>query len=209
MPDDVTDKVAVNPKRKSIIDAATALFMERGFGDVSMDTIAARADVSKRTVYSHFENKEHLYEGIMSEACACQLVSTTLTEDLISTMPVRDFMTAFGRDFLTNLVETDTIALYRALVCQAEKFPELGKKFYEFGPVHTIGHLAGYLDRQIEEGAVDIKDSAVAAQQFLSMLAMTLVMELATGARETYSAEEITHHVDQTVEMFFKAYGTD
>ncbi|MDA0238946.1 MAG: TetR/AcrR family transcriptional regulator [Proteobacteria bacterium] len=207
MPDDIADNVTLNPKRRAIIDAATELFMERGFGDVSMDTIAARADVSKRTVYSHFENKEHLYEGIMSEACACHIYSTLLTEDVISTMPVREFMTAMGRDFLTAIVRSDSIALYRALVCQAEKFPELGKKFYEFGPIHTTKGLAEYLALQVEKKTLDIKDPMIAAQQFLSMIAMTLIMEMATGARDSYSDKEISTHVDSTVDMFFKAYG--
>ena len=69
MPDDVVQNQIANPKRDAIVAAATELFLEHGFGDVSMDAIAAKAEVSKRTVYSHFENKARLFEGIMSDVC--------------------------------------------------------------------------------------------------------------------------------------------
>ncbi len=70
MPDDLARNKIVSPKRDAIVVAATELFLEHGFGDVSMDTIAAKAEVSKRTVYSHFENKAQLFEGVMGDACA-------------------------------------------------------------------------------------------------------------------------------------------
>lgn len=52
-------------KRSKIVEAAIAEFLEHGFGDATMDRVAARAQVSKRTVYSHFEGKERLFRAIV------------------------------------------------------------------------------------------------------------------------------------------------
>ncbi len=46
--------------RKAISDAATELFLERGFDEVSIREIAERADVSPTTVFAHFPSKEAL-----------------------------------------------------------------------------------------------------------------------------------------------------
>ena len=54
-----------NEKRAQIIEAAVSEFQELGFTGASMDRVAARADVSKRTVYNHFESKEALFRAIL------------------------------------------------------------------------------------------------------------------------------------------------
>jgi AcrR family transcriptional regulator len=48
-----------------VLDAAVAIFAERGFHDASMDEIAERAGVSKPILYTHFESKDGLYEAIL------------------------------------------------------------------------------------------------------------------------------------------------
>lgn len=52
-------------KRSQILDAAVAEFQERGFAGASMDRVACRACVSKRTVYNHFDGKEALFRAIL------------------------------------------------------------------------------------------------------------------------------------------------
>lgn len=54
-------------KHLDILEAAKAAFLECGFDNVSMDVIADRASVSKRTVYNHFESKEALFEAITEQ----------------------------------------------------------------------------------------------------------------------------------------------
>ncbi len=56
---------APSPTRGAIVEAATALFLDAGYGAVSMDAIARRAGVSKRSVYSYFSGKEALFGAVM------------------------------------------------------------------------------------------------------------------------------------------------
>src|SRR5579863_8488986 len=58
-----------SPKRRAILNAATDLFAARGYGAVSMDAIAREADVSKATLYAHFESKDRLFATIVQVAC--------------------------------------------------------------------------------------------------------------------------------------------
>lgn len=57
-------------KREAIVQAAIAEFREHGFEVTSMDRIAARAQVSKRTVYNHFPSKEELFAEILQRLWA-------------------------------------------------------------------------------------------------------------------------------------------
>lgn len=52
-------------KREAIVQAAIAEFRDNGFEVTSMDRIAARAEVSKRTVYNHFPSKEELFSEML------------------------------------------------------------------------------------------------------------------------------------------------
>ena len=49
-----------SPRREHLIDTAIALFAERGYHGTGIDTILAKAGVSKKTLYRHFRSKEEL-----------------------------------------------------------------------------------------------------------------------------------------------------
>ena len=198
----------LNTKRDAIISAATDLFLERGFDDVSMDTIASKADVSKRTIYSHFENKEILFEAIMSAACGCiSSRSAIFDNNKYNHLPVAEFLYRFGDDYLRAIVEPKSIALYRAIVSQAARFPKIGRQFYEFGPSGCIDKFSKYLEQKSQVGELVIEDPVRAATQFLSMLDMIMHMQLSTCVRDSYSSEEIQSQVFGTVDTFLKAFG--
>jgi TetR/AcrR family transcriptional regulator of autoinduction and epiphytic fitness len=66
IPQKLTDR-----KRESILQAAIAEFRANGFEATSMDKIAARAEVSKRTVYNHFPSKDDLFAAILEQLWEC------------------------------------------------------------------------------------------------------------------------------------------
>src|SRR6201985_799214 len=51
--------------REAVVDAATRLFLERGFGSVSMDGLAEAAGVARRTLYNQFASKEEIFREML------------------------------------------------------------------------------------------------------------------------------------------------
>jgi len=201
-----------SPKRLAIIDAATKLFLQSGFGAVSVDAIAAQACVSKRTVYSHFEGKEALFISVMFAVCesigdgeGCPLSS----EDLRARLSLKDMLLTKGRRLLALLTAPDGAELMRVVMSEAARFPELGRTFYEVGPGHSIKDLAGYLEERMGLGELEIKNAEMAAQQFLGTLIFPAQMQMTLGIRIGMSEDEINDIVENAVNGFLKIYGID
>ncbi|MEA2545040.1 MAG: TetR/AcrR family transcriptional regulator, regulator of autoinduction and epiphytic fitness, partial [Chloroflexota bacterium] len=53
--------------REAIVEAAERLFLDRGFGSVSMDELAEAAGVARRTLYNQFSSKEEIFGKCSSE----------------------------------------------------------------------------------------------------------------------------------------------
>ena len=94
-----------------------------------MDAIAARAGVSKRTVYSHFPGKDALFAAVMGSHCdrAVGLDTCQLDPD----GDPRSELTDLGVRFLSLVTSPTAVALFRTVVAEADRFPELGRTFFE------------------------------------------------------------------------------
>jgi TetR/AcrR family transcriptional repressor of mexJK operon len=113
-------------KRTAILTAARELFVRSGVDSVSMDAIAARAGVSKRTVYDYFGDKRRLFLTILSDAAESMNASfrRALGEHLsdeagITTVPqLEQALTAFAIDLGTTIVGSADYAAVFGLVAQ-------------------------------------------------------------------------------------------
>src|SRR6201987_766614 len=63
--DEAIPKVRRNGSREAIVAAGERLFLERGFGSVSMDELAEAAGVARRTLYNHFASKEEIFREML------------------------------------------------------------------------------------------------------------------------------------------------
>lgn len=202
MPDELARNKFVSPKRDAIVAAATELFLAHGFGDVSMDAIAAKAEVSKRTVYSHFENKAQLFEGVMGDACA----GRHFEDDTgVPVDPPEQVLTRLGLTFLGIISRNEGVALYRVVMAEGSKFPELAKTFHN----HTESlsrKLGDYLEDQTATGVLRVENSRQAAHQFMAMLFEPIMMELTIGVRGPAREKEIGEIVDASVSTFLRAF---
>ena len=120
----------VSLKAAAILEAARHVFLEQGYGDASMDAIARRADVSKATLYAYFAGKEKLFAAIV--AVECQRLS--LQMDLAGTegLDLDQALHQIGRSFLGLVTSTQGLGIYRIVVAEVARFPELGRIFDEF-----------------------------------------------------------------------------
>jgi AcrR family transcriptional regulator len=157
---------AGSAKRAAILDAARAVFLEQGFAGASMDAITRRAGVSKATVYAHFPSKLALFEAIVRDGCRATVAGATLC----GPAGPREALIGFGVQLLRFLTDPETLALYRVVLAEAARVPELGRTVYAAGPDRGAGELAAFFAAQAAAGRMRVADPRLAAEQFCGML---------------------------------------
>jgi AcrR family transcriptional regulator len=195
-------------KRRQILDGALAIFMARGFDASSMNDIAAAANVSKGTLYVYFEDKEHLFVALIERERESQKreAFAALEDD----PDIAHALTSFGERLTCLLVSEFAMSAHRIVIGVAERMPDLGREFYENGPMQGAQRVAAYLDRKVTEGLLAIDDTHLAAMQFLDLCQSTLLRpRLFNAVREPPSPAEISRVVASAVEMFLARYGVE
>ena len=195
---------AENPKRAAIVEAACALFLETGYGATSMDQIAATAEVSKRTVYGHFDGKEELFEGVMNGMCARLAGGCPLGDEWLG--PPERVLTIAGRWLLKLITRPEAVALHRVVTGESARFPQLGKMFFRMGPGRMIEQFARYLAAQNIAGTLDVPDPEAAASRLLEMIRGPIHVPQLLGLREPPDDAEIEQTVDEAVRLFIAAH---
>ena len=149
-----------------ILRAAMVEFTERGFHASSIASIAARAEVSRRTVYNQFQAKEQLLEVLAKHTCS--RLRMLLTEVIESDEPICDTLYGVGMCFHNDAMGADSRAISRLLVMEGVRMPALARQGLSFRQ-YALEPLVNYLERQALEGVIAVEDHARAAQQFLHL----------------------------------------
>jgi AcrR family transcriptional regulator len=187
-------------KRAAVITAGAAVFLEQGFGAAAMDEVARRAQVSKATIYSYFSGKQALFEAIIGERCASMIPATFAAE--LADLPPEAALRVIGERFLGALLSPDALPLYRVVLAESPRFPELGEGFYRNGPARIAGALAEYLAGQQGKGALDFADVRLAAEQFLGMVLGHMHVRMLLAVSPAPAPEAIARAVGQAVRIF-------
>ncbi len=186
-------------KRNKILKAAKELFGKQGYG-TSMESISRLADVSKQTVYSHFKNKDVLFETCMKEKLE-EYKSDTLIFDLNA--PIDEMLFRFGKRFHQTLLEPGAQHTYRNAISQIDAHPEFAATYLELGPKETLNTLASYLDAKAKEGIINLDHSGSdTAIQLLLMLHGKAVYWLYLGEDIQESEEQQNSYLKNCVDMF-------
>jgi AcrR family transcriptional regulator len=201
---EVKDRHDGGAKRRQIMDGARTAFLAAGFDGASMNDVARSAGVSKGTLYAYFNSKDELFEAIIraEKAQAAERLCTFKREG-----EVKEMLTDFGVRLLGRMTEPTTLALARVVIAAAEKFPNVGRAFYEAGPLYGATRLAAELGALEKGGALKVPDPERAAWHFLDLCQSYVFKRLLFGVVDSLSPEEIEAAVNAGVEVFLKAYG--
>lgn len=189
-----------------ILSAARELFLSQGYGNTSMDAVAKHAGVSKSTLYAHFENKEQLFGAVVGTARqrlhdALTSVSTTHERD------IRKMLIQIGTQFMRYVTEPNSLTLFRVVIGEIQKFPELGREMYQSGNSVIIRTIADFFRQWTDAGLLAVEDPMLAARQYLSLvkgdLQFRCLMDIDQNATET----DIKRNVESAAAMFLDHYG--
>ena len=191
-------------KKQSVLKAALRLFLEQGYGPTSMDAIAREACVSKATLYAHVKNKEELFAAIVASLVASHVANFPVFET--GHDDVRAELLRCARDHVALLLSDEGAALYRIVIAEAPRFPELGRAFFQNGPELRYAALVEYLTHVSERGLLKIDNARLAAGEFVSMVGGTLHLRAMLGLSEGILPAEQEAVVEHAVETFLHAY---
>lgn len=152
-------------KSEAILDAASAVIAERGFG-APVEVIARRAGVSKQTLYNHFGGKEGLIRALVRRRV--DVMTSPLTEGSAGGEP-EAVLTAFARILIEATLSPTNLSAMRLAIQGAVEMPEMGRLFYEAGAQTSRSRLADYLRGETQAGRLAVDDPEEAAELFGAM----------------------------------------
>ncbi|MBD2260229.1 TetR/AcrR family transcriptional regulator [Pseudanabaena sp. FACHB-2040] len=191
-------------KQEAILKAALNAFLELGYDRTTIDYVAQQAEVSTATLYKHFPSKADLFGGIMAQVWRTDQISA---RPISTDLPSRDALTAIGQEYAQLLMSPTIQALFRVIIAEAPRFPELGTELYYRGKEPFLKRLNVYLEAQNEAGQLAVGEVAIATRQFLGMIndiifwPRFLIMDLQV------SEQEVETVIENAVETFLARYG--
>lgn len=180
-------------KRRAIVEAATALFLQHGYPGTSMDQIAATAAVSKPTVYRFFADKEQLFTEIVLGTLdqAGQPFRDRLAA-LAGTEQLTDDLRELARRYLATVTQPQVLQLRRLVIGASPYLPAVAQAYYEQAPEQTLQALAGCFGQLADRGLLQLSDPSAAAGHFAFLvLGRALDKSLFCGDA-SFSAAELT-----------------
>lgn len=192
------------PKRRDVLDAGTEEFLEKGYAGTTLAMIADRAQVSTATVFKHFPTKADIFGAIMGEVFGNDA-------DALPPMPdvgdPRAGLSAIGADYAALLSEPKVRALFRVIIAEVPRFPELGRELYEKGKLPYLTRLKDYISGEQGAGTMSVPDLNLVARQFLGMINDLVFWPhmLVIGLAEPDDHAEAV--VAGAVETIIRAYG--
>lgn len=189
-------------KDDAILDGARAAFFENGFAGATMEEVAARAGVSKVTVYKRFADKESLFEAVVRR-------EMSRMQREFETWPYADGslgerLNAYGSILLRFLFMTQHRLLDRMLANDLRHSPGMGRRFYDLGPGACRERIGAMLADAAARGEIQIDDPHLASADLFSLWAGALQKELDFEVMDGVDGDEIDRRVRRGTRLFLK-----
>jgi len=199
----------VEPKKgrkfDQVLEGARQVFLCDGFEGASVDDIAKAASVSKATLYSYFPDKRFLFMQVAKCECARQADHAIETIDMDA--PVRQVLQNIALEMMDFITSQFGKRIFRICVAESDRFPELGREFYESGPMLIRNRLVEYFQKAVARGELKISDFELAADQFHELCKADIFPRMVFNMAEEFTVAEKMRVVDGAVEMFMARYG--
>ncbi|MBO2451678.1 TetR/AcrR family transcriptional regulator [Actinomadura barringtoniae] len=193
-------------KRAAITEAAIGEFVERGYAGASVDAIAARARVSKPTVYSHFGNKERLFLTVIGGYLRDGYTDLGPLADRIAEAPdPRAALIDFLGSWVEVVLREDVMTLRRLVIGEIDRFPQLGQVWAQVNATNDEALVRAFAALH-KKGALDVPRPRQAVRQ---LTAMTVdAAQLIRTFRPAYEFDEgeLEELVSSGVDVFLTAY---
>jgi TetR/AcrR family transcriptional repressor of mexJK operon len=193
-------KAAAEQLVHRIEDAAAELFFSLGYGATTIEAVAKRARVSKRTFYDRFDDKPALFNAVVHHTI--DRMRPPAGVPLVRGANLKTMLRGIAELIMRAALSPQAIALHRLIVAESSRFPDLAAVVNNQGASEeAIRLIAGLLERETPREKLRLGNATFAAQQFLYML-MTVPQRRAMGLGTAMSTKEVEAWVRDTVNLF-------
>jgi TetR/AcrR family transcriptional repressor of mexJK operon len=184
-------------------------FIAHGFRGTTMNAVAARAGISKQTLYAAYPSKDQLYAAVVEDWV--ELGSDALRPDtlaLAEATNVRDGLQRLATVLQAGILSPPVLAMRTLVAAEADSFPDVAADYGTRSWDHNLRMLAESLTVLTRRGLLAIDDPEVAAEQFVWLVVGAPLNRLSLqGAAHGYSARRLQHIVHEAVATFLSRYG--
>ena len=167
---DAVRRRAPDERPQQIIDAALAVFDERGLSGARLDDIAQRAGIAKGTIYLYFPNKEELFREVIRHTLidrldAARVELEAMGDDVSAPEQLRRYAEGWWAFLTTPAYQ----AVYRLVIGELHRFPDVAAFYAEEVVTRAHGLVRSIIERGIARGEFRAVDPGVASRMMGSM----------------------------------------
>lgn len=191
-------------RMQNLVGTAAALFIEKGYSNVSLEMIAREAHVAVRTIYVKFGGKVGLFSAVLNNGRAHFF--SNIGEMETDTRPIPQILSDFGMRFLSLVTAPASLSIQRMVIAETKTSPELAQTFFDTGPAQTREVLTRFFARpdiraQLRE---NIPFDLLPIHLINTVLGDIFTMYL-LEQKHAPSAEEIRAALEQRLSLFYLA----
>ena len=198
-------KLDRDSRREAILDVAEGVFVEQGFSAASKSEIAARLGGSKGTLYNSFKSKDELFEAYVQRRCVLNLDEIYVMQAKGET--ARELLMRLGVAFVRKVLSDDNLRHFRLIMAEAQRSPEIGRAFYEAGPLKGAERLAARIEEWVAAGEIETDDPLLAAHHFLALCQNRHFKARLANYAPELTPKQIEAEVTAATDVFLRAYG--
>jgi AcrR family transcriptional regulator len=159
-----------------VLDAAIALFADKGYAATTVQEIAAKAGLSKGAVYLYFPSKAAVLEGLVERAIS-PVAQTALSQLAKFSGDPRPLIAQVMKMFVARLRETDALAVPRIIVHEAVAAPEIAQMYRRAVLDKAVPALTALIAKGIEGGFIRRVDPELTVRSVVGPILVHLLLD--------------------------------
>jgi AcrR family transcriptional regulator len=183
-------------ERQRILAIACELFLDVGYGGTTMDAVAGRCGISKKTLYRLFPAKTDLFKAMVADHRRSMLDLPRPDDDL----PPAEALAAIFRLDIDEIENRERLAFIRLAIADADRYPEIGEAIAMEGAQASLLLLAAWLGQQQARGVLRPFPPEAAARMLMDMVFGVLVKRYPGDSLLT--SEQRLAHARRCIEVF-------
>lgn len=201
---DVTPDTAPRQRRKDarpaeLIDAALALFVEKGYANTRTEDVAARAGVSKGTLYLYYASKDDLLKAVIRDKLSARIAAGSVAVDRHEG-PTAELLRQTLTRWWQDIFDSPGSGVFKLIITEAAQHPDIARFYTDEVVLPGSAVIGRIVSRGIERGEFRPVDVGQTVQSLVLPMVMLCLhkhsLGVCAGALNTDPHQFIAHHVE-------------